>query len=138
MRTVDCEYCQQPAVLMTNSGDLYHGHDYGPVWHCKPCKAWVGVHKDSKDFAPLGRLANGELRGAKMAAHFVFDPLWERKMARDGCSKTKARHAAYSWLAGQMGMTIKDCHIGMFDVQQCLEAVRICRAVGAGKKNQPA
>ena len=40
------------------------------------------------------------------------------------------RRDAYAWLAGQLGMKPQDCHIGMFDVDQCravVEAVETWR-----------
>lgn len=128
-RSVICDYCGQPAVLLKDSASLYHGRDFGPVWHCAPCEAWVGCHKNSPTFAPLGRLANAFLRAHKQLAHAAFDPLWEAKLRRDGCSKSAARKAAYAWLAGKMGIPVGECHIGMFDAARCMEAVRICRSI---------
>jgi len=63
---------------------------------------------------PLGRLANAELRAAKRAAHAAFDPIWK--------GGDMSRHAAYGWLAKQLGISRANCHIGMFDVDGC-EAV---------------
>jgi hypothetical protein len=125
-----CPYCSKPAKLFVDSSSLYRsGVNYGPAWACTPCGAWVGTHKNSKRHVPLGRLANAELRKAKIAAHAAFDPLWQGKMRRDGCSKQEARVAAYAWLAGQMGIEKKDCHVGMFDVEQCNRVIEICQAV---------
>lgn len=67
-----CPYCERPAEFLASSARVYHGRDYGPVWACLPCAAWVGCHKGTTQ--PLGRLANAELRKAKMAAHAAFDP----------------------------------------------------------------
>jgi uncharacterized protein DUF3268 len=126
-----CPYCGNAAELVTGK------EVYGPrkltwlhdkrYWLCRPCEAWVGVHDGT--IIPLGRLADKELRIAKQSAHAVFDPLWEAKMRRDGCSKTKARGAAYKWLAEQLGIDPADCHIGMMDVPTINRVVRICRAV---------
>ena len=124
---LDCPYCKQPAKLV-DSKEIY-GISYGWAWFCKPCKAWVGCHKNSKKHAPLGRLANAELRYWKKKAHAVFDPLWQRKMKRDNCTKGQARKAAYKWLAKQLQIEIKDCHVGMFDVEKCKKTVEACRAI---------
>lgn len=35
-----------------------------------------------------------------------------------------SRRAAYSWLAKQLGIEEKDCHIGMFNLEQCAAVVR--------------
>jgi hypothetical protein len=100
------------------------------VWACLPCDAWVGCHRNSKRHAPLGRLANRELRIAKMEAHAAFDPLWRAKVDRDGCSKQAARGAAYRWLAEQLQIDRAACHIGMFDEELCWAVVDVCRPVG--------
>jgi hypothetical protein len=120
-----CPYCNSAAELMRDSTPVY-GMDYGPVWICRPCNAWVGVHKDSPRFAALGRLANAELRKAKTAAHDAFDRLWQAKIQREGCSRKTARRAGYRWLAEQLGIPGKECHIGMFDVATCRRVVEIC------------
>lgn len=120
-----CPYCHANSVFSATSSHLY-SRDYGAVWECRPCKAWVGCHPDG---TPLGRLADAGLRQWKMRAHAAFDPLWKAKMRRDGCSQAKARGAGYKWLAEQMGMAREDCHIGMMGEGDCRRVVEICRAV---------
>ena len=68
---------------------------------------------------PLGRLADAALRKWKMAAHASFDPLWKTGPFRG------RRKAAYGWLAEQMGLPIEKTHIGMFDIPQCQEVIKI-------------
>ena len=119
---VVCDYCGNNAVLVTGK-DLYpHRPDLYQVkaWECKPCKASVGCHKNSKKNAPLGRLANTELKKLKMAAHSAFDPLW--KSGRYG------RKAAYKMLAGKLGIEFKDCHIGMFNEEMCKKVIQVLRS----------
>lgn len=116
-----CDYCGNDAVLVTGK-DLYpHRPDLFGVkaWQCKPCKASVGCHKNSKKNAPLGRLANAELKKLKMAAHAAFDPLWKNKIMK--------RKEAYSFLAEKLGIEFKDCHIGMFDEETCRKVVEVCK-----------
>ena len=129
-----CDYCQQEAKFHENSTFLY-GRNYGPVWHCVGCQAWVGCHpcKTNKKGAlkpgrPLGRFANKELRQAKMRAHAAFDPLWKAKMQREDIGKGRARAAGYAWLAASLGIDPVDCHIGMFDVAMCSRVVEVCTA----------
>lgn len=86
---------------------------------CAPCNAWVGCHPGT--FAPLGRLANDELRKAKMRAHAAFDPLW-----REGC-----RAVAYSLLAEALELTPAQCHIGYFDAAPCDRVVAVVPAIRA-------
>ena len=114
-----CDYCQQEAKQVTgrtiypHRPDLYHK----VFWYCAPCDAWVGCHE--KTMKPLGRLANAELRRAKMRAHAAFDSLWK--------SGEMNRHQAYRWLANQMGLTIDTCHIGMFGLDQCAKVLEVCQ-----------
>lgn len=119
---VICPYCDAPAVLV-DSAEVYH-RSYGPIYLCRPCRAWVGCHKGTTK--PLGRLANYELRVAKQAAHAAFDRLWKSKMSKEGCGKKRARGAGYAWLAEQLGIPRAECHIGMFDVDQCERVVTLC------------
>lgn len=129
-----CPYCKQPSVFMPTSDDLYQ-RDWGPVWYCDPCYAWVGCHKGTD--RPLGRLANAELREAKKMAHAAFDPLWKRRMEISGLSQGHARGKGYKWLAEQLGIEPKDCHIGMMDVATCVRVVDICRTVWRNRKPRP-
>lgn len=121
-----CPYCDEPAVLVPGIVVYPRRPDLArkPVWRCRPCDAWVGCHDGTE--RPLGRLANAELRQAKQAAHAAFDPLWKRKMERDGVSKTKARGAGYRWLAEQLGIEARRCHIGKMSVEECRRVVEIC------------
>lgn len=119
-----CPYCQRSAVFMEDSGPIYNGRNFGPVWFCRPCDAWVGCHPDHR---PLGRLANAELRRAKIAAHAAFDPLWQAKMIRDNVPKRYARGLAYEWLAKKLNIAVNDAHIGQFDVVMCRRVVEICQ-----------
>lgn len=129
-----CRYCEQPAKLlyMGNQGYPYR-QNYGPIWTCVPCQAWVGCHKGTTH--ALGRLANAELRDWKIKAHAAFDPLWQAKIRRDGCSKSKARRAGYAWLAGQLGIPVKLTHIGYMSVEECQKVVEICSAIRTKKEN---
>lgn len=109
---VQCPYCGGPAHCVT--GAVIYGSNRFDLlgkkfWRCKPCGAHVGCHPDTA--IPLGRLANKQLRRAKMDAHNAFDPLWK--------SKEMTRSQAYAWLAEALGISPANCHIGMFDVDGC-------------------
>lgn len=124
LKAPTCPYCGRVSVFRETSFHLYANRDFGPVWECSPCRAWVGCHKGTK--VPLGRLADAKLREAKRRAHAAFDPLWIKKMQLEGCKKGRARGKGYVWLAHQLGINVKDCHIGMFDVAQCERVVEVC------------
>lgn len=53
-----------------------------------------------------------------MEAHAAFDPIW--------MNGGKSRGSAYAWLADQLGIDTRDCHIGMMDVDMCRQVVEIC------------
>lgn len=113
-KTPDCPYCSQKSAYIATKR----------IYRCDPCDAQVGVHQHNQQ--PLGTLANAELRMARRSAHAHFDPMWQRKMSKDSISSTQARKQAYTWLAKQMGMTIEECHIGVFNIEQCQKVVEIC------------
>jgi hypothetical protein len=114
-----CPYCNAKAALVTGK-ELYPFradlHDK-KFYRCSPCQAHVGCHPGTLN--PLGRLANAELRRAKMAAHEAFDPLWK--------SGQRKRASAYAWLAERLGIDKKDCHIGLMDIDMCRRVVEVCR-----------
>lgn len=129
-----CGYCLNPAELVKfGEGGYPYRSDYGPVWLCRKDAAWVGCHAGTEN--ALGRLANAELRAAKQAAHAAFDPLWHRKMAREGCSKSQARRAGYRWLAAQLGLPVKKTHIGFMSLEECQRVVEICTNVAPKKRS---
>lgn len=116
-----CPYCHVPAILVS-SEEVYGTAQYGSMWICpnrQECDARVGCHRGT--ITPLGRLANTELRLAKIAAHAAFDPLWR--------SRAMTRNRAYSWLAGELGIDRRDCHIGRFDLETCRMVVQVCNRV---------
>ncbi|MGN1370618.1 MAG: DUF3268 family zinc-finger domain-containing protein [Aristaeellaceae bacterium] len=114
MRKVYCDYCGSRAQYVDSK--VIYGRSYGMIYLCKPCDAYVGVHRGTD--VPLGRLANAELRKWKCAAHDAFDPIWK--------NKRMTRNAAYLWLSDQLGIPSKQTHIGMFDVPTCKKVVQIC------------
>lgn len=126
-----CDYCEMPAQLMEDSSPLYHGVNYGPAWVCPLGCGWVGCHKGT--CKPLGRIANKELRRAKMDAHAAFDRLWQAKWRKERCSKKHARGAGYQWLAVQLGIDQAVCHIGMMNVAMCRRVVEVCRPYHGGR-----
>ena len=130
MKKIFCNYCGKIAEYV-DSTEIY-GRSYGMIYLCRPCRAYVGVHKGTDK--PLGRLANAELRAYKKAAHSAFDPLW----SWPGSPFFRRRNKAYKWLSEQMKLPQEETHIGMFDVTQCKRVIEICKKGGvdyAGKIN---
>jgi zinc-finger-containing domain len=106
-----CPYCKQPSEFV-NSRVIY-GRDYGMIYLCKPCGAYVGVHKNTNE--ALGRLANSDLRYWKKEAHAYFDLIWIHKFL--------TRSEAYSWLSTKLNLPAEYTHIGMFSVKTCKDVV---------------
>lgn len=140
MKSITCDYCRQPAPLVTGRELYPHRPDLWEknFYRCAPCDAHVGCHppEDSPrggmgdGTVPLGRLANAELRRLKSAAHASFDPLWQGSRMR--------RRDAYLWLAQELGIEPHECHIGMFDEDQCRRAIAaVHRYVNGPKQHKP-
>ncbi len=126
-----CAYCGVRSKLVTGKELYPHRPDLYSLnfYQCAPCDAHVGCHKGT--LKPLGRLANAELRKMKSATHAVFDPIWKsrydrKKQLNPSYKKAMARGGRYKKLAELLGIEVKDCHIGMFDVATCQRVIRIC------------
>ena len=122
-KKVICPYCQQPAVLQS-SKKVYNGQDYGPIWHCQPCGAWVGCHPGTNN--PLGSLANAELRRWRWRAHLHFDTLWKNK-------GIMTRTQAYEWLQNITRLSPEEAHIGKFDARECKRLVGVMKTMRGTK-----
>ncbi len=117
--TTCIECCGETKLHKTST--FIYGKDYGPVWYCEPCRAFVGCHANS-DYRSLGKAAGPATRVARKLAHAAFDPIWKG----DDYGYKLTRGAAYSWLANQLNMTRADCHIGMLSETQAYSVVSAC------------
>lgn len=118
-----CPYCGSDTELK-DSAVIYNGKSYGMVWVCSrfpACNSYVGCHKGTTK--PLGIPANLELRNARSLAHKLLDSMWLFRAINEDISDSKARSDAYAWLAAAMKLDPADCHIGMFDLEQCRRVV---------------
>ncbi len=123
--TVQCPYCKNDMVLV-NASFVFPAGKGGYMWVCSLypyCDTYVSAHRGTD--VPVGTPANTKLRRLRILLHRVFDPIWETgKMTRD---------SAYNWLSSTMGISIKDCHIGMFNEEQCTRAIeQIKKFKGSG------
>lgn len=124
-----CPYCGGTAVLVSGAEMYPHRPDLAAkmFWRCDPCDAYAGCHrkganvdgKISDGTMPIGTLANRALRSARQHCHKFFDQLWQ--------GGDMHRNTAYGWLAGRMNIRVERCHIGMFDEDQCADAIAFVR-----------
>lgn len=125
-------------MFLPSSEDLY-GVEYGPVYFCEPCYAWVGCHKGTTK--PLGIPATQDIRDARRKAHAVFDPLWQSiwkdlkaSSAKNGrkvpehYGKGPARRSVYAWLAEHLNIPVDECHISWFNVDECQKVIDVCQS----------
>ena len=133
-RTVNCDYCGAPALLVRGSVIYPKRSDLHNLffWQCPPCNAYVGCHKSGSGVGtgtvPLGRLANAELRRAKKLAHHYFDRLWRDKIM--------TRSKAYAWLARTLDIPAAEAHIGMMDVARCQRTADAAKNYGYSVPNE--
>ena len=125
-----CQYCGEETYFDEND----------QMYKCDDCNASVGVHKQSNKKA-FGSVANEDLKKWRSVTHDFFDDLWkysfekgiEEKPFRGSTDevsrnwRTKCRMTAYKWLALKMDINNDFCHIAMFDITQCVEAINITR-----------
>lgn len=87
---------------------------YGGRWNCpkEGCtvRCWQGSTSTPCD---------EETASERRRTHAVFDPLWKGGTARCVFGN---RNPAYRWLAEEMEIDVKHCHIGMFSAEQCRQA----------------
>lgn len=119
-RAPKCPYCNKPSERATGKTIYPKRRDLQDkrFWICVGCDAYVGCHVGS--WKPFGRLANAELRSAKIKAHAAFDPIWR--------SGWLSRSSAYKWLATALNIARDRCHIGLFDVPDCNRVIDVCTA----------
>jgi len=124
-----CPYCGGNTEYV--NGSSVWKDDTRMIYLCRPCKAWVGVHKGTDQ--ALGRVANADLRALKKLAHRWFDPIAVEGLINDFYTTTitgmGTREKAYYWLAGQMNIKKEYCHIGMFGEDECKRVIAICQPI---------
>lgn len=124
-QAVLCQECGQAAGMVDGRAIYPHRPDLFAkmFWRCD-CGAYVGCHPGT--IIALGTPCGPETRAARNAAHAALDPLWRRKIQRDGVPRHEARGAAYAWLADQLSMRPEDCHIAMMDQATARRVVEVC------------
>lgn len=114
---LQCPYCDSEMFLVSASV-VFPACKSGYMWVCSRypyCDTYVSAHRGTD--VPTGTPANTKLRRQRILLHRAFDQIWK--------TKEMVRDEAYTWLASVLGLDVKDCHIGMFDEEQCLKAMEI-------------
>jgi hypothetical protein len=113
---VRCTYCSKVSDYV-DSAVIYNGRSFGMMYLCRPCDAYVGVHKGTD--RPFGTLANRATREARKKAHATFDPIWKNRLLK--------RKEAYALLADKLG--VEEIHIGESDVDTCEKIITASRKI---------
>ncbi len=88
-------------------------------WKCD-CGAYVGCHGNTGE--PLGTPADPNTRKLRIQVHKHFDLLW-----RTG---SLTRREAYGKMAETLGISINNCHIGMFTSDRCYKVLDWLKGAG--------
>ena len=94
-----------------NSRMKFRGEKFGFKNFSCSCGITAKSHKGRISFA------DQNLRSLRISAHSAFDMLWQLGPMNRG--------QAYKWLGQKMGMNQIDCHIGLFDEEQCRKVIDI-------------
>lgn len=118
-RPMRCDSCQSTRIKLEDNAILYRRSmgDWPLIWYCDACYASVGCHQGT--VIPLGPMADRETRQARKRAHDEFDPIWRRGHLK--------RPEAYKWLANQLRIESRACHISWFNKEQCEAVITICQ-----------
>lgn len=108
-----CRYCGGDVELVDD--EFVYGESYGSkLFVCLNCHARVGTH--DHNLAPLGVLADAELRRWRGVAHAAFDPLHERT--------SRGRNQTYDEVFGEgLGFPEHKRHIAMLDLEEVKRVV---------------
>lgn len=122
-----CQYCKNNTEYI-DSIEIY-GKSHGMLYICRPCKAYVGVHKGTDK--ALGIVANSTLREMKSMAHSYFDQIAKSERINDIWPEVipniSNRKKAYKWLSLQLNIPEEFCHIGMMDIEGCARIIEISK-----------
>lgn len=133
-RCADCggpSSIAQVEIIYPQRPDLWVREDGSRPWFwlCSSCWSYCGAHRHT--LKPFGTPAGPETRRARSAAHAAFDPLWQKRQRLSGLSKHHARGKGYKWLAAQLGIEPKACHIGDMDAATARRVVEVCQRARA-------
>ncbi len=80
-KKVICPYCNRPAKFWYDSSPVLM-KNFGPIYNCDRCQAYVSCHRGHGGKIPLGTLAKFELRREAARSLNVFtagEKKWQKK-----------------------------------------------------------
>lgn len=126
IRPPTCPYCGARSVLSDISMLYPENKSKRKVYVCKnypiKCDAYVFATRKNE---PLGQLAKKELRQKRVAAHQLFNQLWETGIMSKGQS--------YQWLAAKFGLNPRYAHIACFGDYYCDQLIQACQMILKGR-----
>ena len=117
-----CPYCRSDTKYASSSAEVYNGKDFGPIFICRPCRAWVGSHKDRQE--PMGMVCKSDDKLSRVITHAYFDTLWQ---PASKYQIFKSRAAAYEAFAREMKLSPKLAHIGCLTIPECIKLQTVCK-----------
>lgn len=114
-RVLFCPECKVKSRMRLKLSPKF-GYFYG-------CENWPDcgcVHSAHQDTGkPMGKPADELTRKMRKKAHYAFDKIWKRTDMK--------RESVYKWLALQLGIPKKKCHISLMDYDQCEGIIELCK-----------
>ena len=111
--------CPKHHCELKRTATRYGGRLSCPVAGCTVVK-WEAIEATPAD---------QETRDARIAAHATFDSLW-----KGAHHEGNVRRRTYMWLGRKMGLVRSECHIGLFNCDQCAEVVRLAAKLKTEKQ----
>ncbi len=123
--SVRCSYCGNYAELVNGRHVYPQLTKYYQTlfYRCIPCKAHIACFDGTK--TPKGRLANPELRRAKMNARQAFYAVVDLKILQ-GVTRQIAVKSTYRWLAERLKITRDEFNFDLMTVEQCNRVTELC------------
>lgn len=123
MNIEECNICGGVGTVRKIRNKEIYGKKYGNgmAFRCDVCKSHVGCHDNGK---PLGILSTKEMRVLKMKCHSLFDPIWKEP-------PRKIKRSELYWrLSVKLGIPMKECHFGLFDMDMLNKALSVLEESG--------
>ncbi len=134
-----CSFCaekgQNSKIIVVNNKQVY-GRSVGKwswIYICRGCRQYVGMHPYTT--VPLGLRADFKTRQQRIISKGKFNDLWYLRRQKHEIS-VRMRTMYYKLLAEEMNLKKEDCHFGMFDYEQCIEAEKCIIRIRENLKNE--